>query len=382
MIIGYDGKRAIQNNTGLGNYSRLLVELLAREYPDNSYRLYAPRLTDNPRMKPLLELPNGSVATPQTGFGHRFPALWRTGAGITAQMRRDGIGLFHGLSGELPLNIASARVPSVVTIHDIIFRRCPATYALPDRLIYDYKFRTACRNATRIMAISECTRRDIVNDYGIDPEKIDVVYQGCDAQFHRTPDAAEIARVKALYGIIRPYIICVGSVEERKNQIMAVRGLRDISSEFDLVIVGRRTAYARTIDSFASTYGLTDRVKFIENALFSHLPALYAGAFCSSYTSRYEGFGIPVIESLSVGTPVVVATGSCLEEAGGPHTPAVDPDDVEQWIFTIREMINYPDVRKKIAEAGRQYVQRFNNTGMAQGVMECYRRAIRDYGNN
>ena len=123
-------------------------------------------------------------------------------------------------------------------------------------------------------------------------------------------------------------------------------------------------------------------MKFIENALFSHLPALYAGAFCSSYTSRYEGFGIPVIESLSVGTPVVVATGSCLEEAGGPHTPAVDPDDVEQWIFTIREMINYPDVRKKIAEAGRQYVQRFNNTGMAQGVMECYRRAIRDYGNN
>ena len=221
-----------------------------------------------------------------------------------------------------------------------------------------------------------------MNDYGIDPSKIDVVYQGCDAQFHRTPDAAEIARVKALYGITRPYIICVGSVEERKNQIMAVRGLRDISSELDLVIVGRRTAYARTIDSFASTYGLTDRVKFIENALFSHLPALYAGAFCSSYTSRYEGFGIPVIESLSVGTPVVVATGSCLEEAGGPHTPAVDPDDVEQWIFTIREMINYPDVRKKIADAGRRYVQRFNNAGMARGVMECYHRAIDIHHNN
>jgi len=379
ITIGYDGKRAMQNNTGLGNYSRLLVELMARKYPENRYRLYAPRLTDNPRMRPLQELDNVEVAVPHSAVGRALPSLWRSGYGITRRLHSDGVALYHGLSGELPLGIGRCGIPSVVTIHDLIFRRCPQTYKWLDRTIYDYKFRSACRTATRIMAISECTKRDIVNDYGIDPAKIDVVYQGCDAQFHRIPDAAEVKRVKATYGLRRPYVVCVGSVEERKNQIMAVRGLRDIPAELDLVIVGRRTPYASILDAFAATYGLSDRVHFIENAPFSHLPALYAGALCSSYTSRYEGFGIPVIESLSVGTPVIVTTGSCLEEAGGPDTPAIDPDDVEQWIHIVKEMADDPDLRHKIAERGKSYVERFNNDGMAAAVMATYRRAREEY---
>jgi len=376
MKIGYDGKRAVCNNTGLGNYSRLAVELLATRYPENEYCLYTPKLQENARLSTLKRLPNVSLHTPGSLVGKAAPALWRI-SGVASQMARDGVELVHGLSGELPLNIGRIGVPSVVTMHDLIFRRCPECYHKIDREIYDYKFRTAAHAATRILAISECTKRDLITEYGVDEGKIDVVYQGCAPQFHHIPTAVEVAAVKGKYGLDRPYIIGVGTIEQRKNQGLAVKGLRGLPRDFDLVLVGRRTAYARTLDRYISTYATGNRVKFIEHADFADLPALYAGAVCSTYTSRYEGFGLPIIESLNVGTPAIVATGSCLEEAGGPKTPAVNPDDVDGWIGVANRMISSQSYHEEVARAGHAYVQQFNDDAMASGTMEVYRKAGR-----
>ena len=377
MKIAYDGKRAVMNNTGLGNYSRLLVDVLATRFPENEYLLYTPELRKNARLEEVLRNGNVKVVTPDEIASRVMSSLWRV-SGITGQLRHDGIDLMHGLSGELPLTIKGSGIPSVVTMHDVIFRRFPECYGEIDRRIYDYKFRKAVHNATRVIAISESTKRDIVNDYGVEPEKVDVVYQGCSSIFKHTPSVKEIQEVKEKYGITRPYIISVGTIEQRKNQIMAVRGIRGLPDELDLVLVGRRTGYAGTLDQYIHAYSMGNRVKFIENARFADLPALYAGALCSSYTSRYEGFGLPVIESLNVGTPVIVATGSCLEEAGGPSTPAVDPDDIEEWINVIKEMINFPGVRAQVAHEGKKYVDRFNDEAMADGTMAVYLKAINE----
>lgn len=380
MIIGFDGKRAIENNTGLGNYSRLLVEVLADKYPENKYLLYAPRLKENTRLLRLMEHRNVDIVTPDSSLGRGFGSAWRS-KGVTRQLIHDQVDLYHGLSGELPVNIGELDAPSVLTIHDVIFRRFPECYNPVDRKIYDYKFDKSAHKATRIIAISERTKKDIMEFYGIPEEKIDVIYQGCHSQFHRIPSREEISAVKRKYGLDNPYVITVGTVETRKNQAMAVKGIRGLPDELDLVIVGRRTSYAKTLDRYISTYSIESRVKFIEHADFADLPALYAGAFCSSYTSRYEGFGIPVIESLSVGTPVIVATGSCLEEAAGPSAPAVDPDDVEEWINTLKEMVNYPASREKIAREGKEYVRRFNDETMGARTMATYLKAIEDHKN-
>lgn len=380
MKIGFDGKRAVCNNTGLGNYSRLLTDVLSSTYREHSYMLYSPEKRDNPRLRPLLERDNVSVVTPAGKWSRMTSSLWRV-AGMGHQMVHDGVDLIHGLSGELPLDASSTGLPTVVTMHDLIFRRFPEYYKQVDRRIYDYKFRKAARDATRIISISACTKRDLINDYGIDENKIDVVYQGCDPQFHHRPTDTEIEAVKKKYGLKRPYIISVGTIEHRKNQIMAVRGVRGLPSEFDVVLVGRRTEYAKIIDTYTATYSIGNRVKFIEKAPFCDLPALYAGALLSSYTSRYEGFGIPVIESLNVGTPAIVATGSCLEEAGGPKTPAVDPDDIEGWVNAAKEIINYPNVYSNIVKAGQAHVKKFSHEAMASGTMATYLHAIEEHKN-
>ncbi len=377
MKIGYDAKRAVNNNTGLGNYSRLVIETIA-DSGDDTVMLYAPALRNNPRFMPLLERENVTFCLPDTNFGKRFSSIWRS-RGLSKQLQRDEIELFHGLSNELPLNIASSGIPSIVTIHDVIFRHFPHCYNWIDRKIYDYKFRKAAENATRVIAISECTRRDIINLYNINPDKIDVVYQGCDPQFSRPVDSGQVKSVMKKYGIDRNYIIGVGTVEERKNQLLTVKALRGLPQEVIAVIVGRRTGYAKEIDAYISSHKLKDRVKFIEKADFADFPALYSGALFSSYPSRYEGFGIPVIESLSVGTPVIIASGSCLEEAAGPDAPVVAPDDVDGFIAAADSIIHDENNQMRLSVLGKKYVERFSKQYFAEDLKECYKRTVETF---
>lgn len=374
-IIGYDGKRAVLNFTGLGNYSRLIIESIADALPNAQLRVYTPRSSNNPRLRPILSHPNVVLSTPTGKVWPHLRSVWRS-YGITSQIKGDKIALYHGLSGELPLNITKAGIPTVVTVHDLIFRRHPEYYKPIDRTIYDYKFRRACHDSTRIIAISERTKLDIIKYYGIDPAKIDVIYQGCDPQFLRDVPAEEVAMIKSLYQLPDRYIVSVGTVEERKNQLLAVKALPMLPDDIKLVIVGRKTPYAAAIEAYATSHALSHRIIMLENVPFPHLPALYAGAVVSSYTSRYEGFGIPVIESIGVGTPCVVATGSCLEEAGGPHTPAVDPDSPEAL---ARALLVITEGNTDIAML-RSYIKRFNVADFTHQIIETYQKAITQYG--
>lgn len=375
LKIGFDAKRAVRNYTGLGNYSRLIVESLARRYPDNRYVMYAPDNRPNQRLLPILNLRNVELKLPETAIGKAFPSLWRVSA-ITHDLRRDKIDIFHGLSNELPLNIEKSGIPSVVTIHDVIFRHFPQCYKPIDRKIYDFKFARAARAADRVIAISECTRRDLVNSYGIPIEKIDVVYQGCDPSFAREVTEDETDSLRKKYGLDHPFIVTIGTVETRKNQLLAVKALRGLPDDLSLVIVGRQTPYADEIRQYISGNSLSDRVKWIDNAPFDELPVFYRAALFSTYTSRYEGFGLPVIESLSASTPVIIASGSCLEEAGGPATPAVNPDDVDDMIHQCRMMIDDSAHRSAVAAAGHDYVSRFSQETFTHKVMDVYNKAL------
>ncbi|MDE7159609.1 MAG: glycosyltransferase family 4 protein [Muribaculaceae bacterium] len=376
MKIGFDGKRAVANMTGLGNYSRLALESLADALRHDKLMVYTPAMRDNPRLERLLHTYNVEFRLPSGKGLLRKGSLWRTW-GISRDLKADGIGLFHGLSNELPLSIRHTGIPSVVTIHDVIYRRLPYCYKPVDRLLYDFKYGHSCRNADRIIAISERTKHDIMEFYGIPEDKIDVAYQGCDPQFRiQLPDHA-IEAVRKKYLLPDRYLLQVGTIERRKNLELSVRALPGLPEDITLVAVGRDNNYLDHVRGIAEALGVETRLRVLEGVPFKDLPALNQGAEAVLYPSRYEGFGIPVLEGMESMRPVVAATGSCLEEAGGKAAYYVDPDDPGEMTDILRSIISGTDsgLAERILE-GKIQASRFSNDNMARDILRTYRRVL------
>ena len=372
LTIGYDAKRAVSNGTGLGNYCRTLLNDLGTIDTTDSFRLYVPDLGRDD-LRSQLDMPrNMSFVTPANKLVKPLRSLWRI-KGIVNDLKRDGVDIYHGLTGELPLGLSEAGIKSVVTIHDLIFMRCPEYYNPVDVAIYKWKFRNAIRQANRIIAISECTRRDIMELGEIDDSRIDVVYQSCDTRFRQQVSPEQKQDVRARYSLPKRYVLFVGTIEERKNALLAAQALPYLSDEIHLVLVGRQTAYAKTITSFARQNGLANRIHMLSGVPTSDLYAIYQQAECFVYPSRYEGFGIPIIEAIQSRLPVIACTGSCLEEAGGPDNVYVDPDEPQEMAMAIKSITDNPDAARQIVTRSLDYIRRFENGNVAQEMLNVYR---------
>ena len=377
MRIGFDGKRAVQNFTGLGNYSRYIVDILCQFYPENEYVLYAPKKRENKRLDKLTkQYQQLQLSYPTTSSWKKSSPLWRVW-GVTRQLEKEKIDIFHGLSNELPLNIHQSEVKSIVTIHDLIFLRYPQYYHSIDRKIYTYKFRKACENADKIIAISECTKRDIIEFFRIPADKIEVVYQGCDPSFIHPVAEEKKREVRAKYQLPDHYILNVGSIEERKNALSAVQALMMLPEQIHLVIVGRHTKYTDKVEHFIKENKLEERVHIISNVPFDDLPAFYQLAEIFVYPSRFEGFGIPIIEALYSGIPVVAATGSCLEEAGGPDSIYVHPDDIKGMTDAFKQIYTDPERKKNMIEKGHSFAKRFSEEKQAEEILNIYKKLMK-----
>lgn len=374
MKIGFDAKRAAQNRTGLGNYSRFILQILSDYLPKNEYVLYTP----DPCRCSLLSSLKGhfTMRFPQTSFWKKFRSLWRVW-GITDELYKDQIELYHGLSNELPLNIRKNRqVRSIVTIHDLIFLRYPSCYPIIDRLIYNYKFKKACQNADRIIAVSECTKRDIVSLYHISADKIDVVYQGCDKQFKSPATKEKKTEVKRKYDLPDRYILYLGSIEKRKNLMLIAKALTHLDESYEVVAVGKHTSYADEVQLFLQKHGLSHRMHMLHGVPFSDLPALYQLATTFVYPSFYEGFGIPLLEALYSGTPAIGAYGSCLEEAGGPCSLYVPPTDDKALAEAIRKTYTDTVLREKMIQEGEKYTTHFDEKTLAEDLWRVYQKIL------
>ena len=372
LTIGYDAKRAVSNGTGLGNYCRTLLNDLGTIDTTDSFRLYVPDLGRDD-LRSQLDMPrNMSFVTPANKLVKPLRSLWRI-KGIVNDLKRDSVDIYHGLTGELPLGLSEAGIKSVVTIHDLIFMRCPEYYNPVDVAIYKWKFRNTCKQADRIIAISECTRRDIMELGEIDDSRIDVVYQSCDTRFRQQVSPEQKQDVRARYSLPKRYVLFVGTIEERKNALLAAQALPYLSDEIHLVLVGRQTAYAKTITSFARQNGLANRIHMLSGVPTSDLYAIYQQAECFVYPSRYEGFGIPVIEAIQSRLPVIACTGSCLEEAGGPDNVYVDPDEPQEMAMAIKSITDNPDAARQIVTRSLDYIRRFENGNVAQEMLNVYR---------
>ena len=373
--IGLDAKRIVRNGTGLGSYGRTLANDLAA-IDGLDLLLYAPDKGREDLRGQVPERQNLHYRYPNGLYSLSFcKSVWRT-RGIAAQAQKDGVQIFHGLSGELPVGIRKRGVKTVVTIHDLIFMRHPEYYNSIDVKIYTRKFRHALREADRIVAISECTKRDICELGGVEADRVDVIYQSCAKRFSDIPTDRGLWQVRNKYGLPDRYILNVGSIEQRKNVLLAVKALHRLPDDVALVIVGRHTPYADEVGQYVKENGLCGRVLMLNDVPDEDLPALYRMADAFVYPSRYEGFGIPIIEAIRLGLPVVACTGSCLEEAGGPDSLYVGPDDDEAMTHAISQVLYGAEGRERRIELSQAYVERFENTGAAQRFANLYREIL------
>jgi glycosyltransferase involved in cell wall biosynthesis len=372
LRLGFDAKRLFNNFTGLGNYSRTLLSNLSTYYPDQAYFLYTPKVKNNEETHFFLNSALFNVQMPKRGGG----PLWRSSL-VKRDLKKHKIQLFHGLSNEIPLGLNATNIKSVVSIHDLIFKRYPDHYPFIDRSIYDLKCKYACKNADHVIAISESTKQDIIDYYKVPEEKISVIYQSCHERYMLEKTRRTLELVRQRYQLPDSFMLTVGSVTERKNLMGIVEALRQIpeGQRIPLVVVGKGGAYKQKVIQFIQSNRLGKWVQFVD-VDFDDLPGLYQTASLFLYPSFYEGFGIPVLESLFSGTPVITSNVSSLPEAGGEGACLVDPANAEEISHAMLRILEDSDYRKRLITKGYDHAEKFKGEPLTHQLMDVYEQLV------
>jgi glycosyltransferase involved in cell wall biosynthesis len=380
MNIGFDAKRAYHNGTGLGHYSRTLIRSLSEYYPEHQYYLL------NPKPSSVFDLKADNIQEilPQ-GLAHKlFRSAWRS-SWVKKDLLKLKINLYHGLSHEIPIGIQSTGIKSVVTIHDLIHERFPEQYKAIDVRIYNKKFRYACANADKIIAISKQTKKDIIDFYKTPEEKIVVCYQGCNAAFGKTVSEEDRAGIKKQYQLPDRFFLYVGSVIERKNLLNICKAIFLLRNEIDipLVVIGEGGKYKQQVKDYIRQNRLENKIIFLsENPSVKSarsfqsaidFPAIYQSAIAMIYPSFFEGFGIPVLEALCSKLPVITSNISCLPEAGGDAAYYVNPGSAEEIAEGMKKIYLNKDLANSMKERGWQHAQKFTQQKCAEAVMNVYK---------
>lgn len=381
MNIGFDAKRAYHNSTGLGHYSRTLITSLAEFFPEHQYYLFNPKHSSVfklPDKKNIIEvLPKGFLNT-------LFRSAWRS-SWVKKDIKRLHIDLYHGLSHEIPIGIQKTGIRSIVTIHDLIHERHPEQYNPLDVKIYNRKFRYACSHADKIIAISEQTKKDIINFYQIPAGKISVCYQSCGPDFGKTVSEEQKKIIRNKYGLPQQFFLYVGSIIERKNLLNICKAIFNLRGELDipLVIIGNGGKYKQKVKEYIDRNNLAGKIIFLSETEIARtspefqtakdFPAIYQSAIAMIYPSFFEGFGIPVLEALWSKLPVITSDLSSLPEAGGDAAYYVDPANDEEISSAMKKIFFDKNFTEQMKEKGWRHAQGFTQQKSAGAVMEIYK---------
>ena len=380
MNIGYDGKRAFQNKTGLGNYSRSLLSILNRYFPQLQYTLFAPKKTN---LFDIDSYHNFQTIQPQNFFYKKLPSLWRR-IGIVKQIDQAHLDIYHGLSNELPKNIEKLNIKTVVTIHDLIFERFPKTYHLDERYTHRWKIKRACKIADAVIAISEQTKNDLIELYGVSPQKITVCYQSCNPIFEKTISEIEKSNVKKKYQLPDQYFLFVSSITARKNLIAICRAMIILKDTLaiPLVIIGDGKIEKNEVKQLMKENGIEHRLLFLnelsaakEDSFTSaaDFPAIYQQALALVYPSIFEGFGLPILEAMWSGLPVICSSVSSMPEVAEDAALYFSPEDTNQLAQHLQAIASDQQLAKILKDKGREQAKKFSTENYANQIIKIYK---------
>ncbi len=381
MRIGFDAKRAFCNYRGLGSYSRLLIESLARTMSSEENAswlelfLMTPKISMSQMQKwPMEQFPKAAInRVMPKGIARLWPEYWRGYSQVECWKRHD-LDLYHGLSHDLPwsLNVnGKSKTKTVVTIHDLIFIRQPELYPWWDRPIYTKKVTHSCHVADSIVAISQQAKADLMEFLNISPEKIKIIYQAVHPRFYKSENKYQPVAANSS----RPYFLFVGALETRKNVLRLVQAFSQVSEkvkDFQLIIVGKGRLKKNILD-LVDSLSLGDRVILKSDVKSEDLPPLYQNAFGVVYPSLLEGFGLPIVEAMMSETLVLTSQGSCFPEAGGEAAYYVNPLRIDEIAEGMLKLIHLSlSERQERIALGLQHVQRFHWKNTANELLNHY----------
>ncbi len=374
MRVTIDYTSAIAQNAGIGRYTRSLVDALARVDGETDYTLFSverptptrgfPSATTAPRMRPRV-FPVGNRYATIAWQRLRLPAPVELVAG--------GSRVFHGPDFTLPPTLGARRV---VTIHDLAFLTHPEL-AFPKLAAYlQAVVPRTVRSAHRIIAVSQRTADDLVARLGTPPEKISVIPLGVDHAVRRVTDSARIAELEARMGLRHPFILAVSTIEPRKNYERLIAAFAQARQAPDgpqmLALAGRKGWLYDGVFAAVKRYDLGDAVNFLDFVADGDLPTLYTAADALAMPSIYEGFGIPVVEAMACGTPVVCSNGGALPEVAGDAALIVAPDDIEALASALVRIVAYPALREELRQRGLQRARLFDWDATARATAKVY----------
>lgn len=362
MRVAFDihtlGQRATGNETYAEGLAREFGELAADDIDFIFYRISSEQAVGGRgrRLRPSASIPRLLIAAPW--------ALWR-----------DRIDIAHFQYFAPPV----APCPSVLTVHDLSYVRHPEFFSPAFAGRMRALMPAQVRSAAHIITVSEATRRDLIELYGLAAERITVVHNGV-SSIWRPFDGSAIQCGLARLGIHRPFILATGNLCRRKNQAALVRVYSRLAQarkiDCDLVLAGKATDSANEILAEVRRSGLVDRVHVIGYVSQQNLLALYNAAIFSVYLSRYEGFGLPILESMACGTPCLTSNTSCMPEVAGDAALLVDPNDDESIYSGLSRMIEDDTLRAALRRAGFERASRFTWRRAALETMDVYRQVF------
>ncbi len=370
MTLTLDLSAAVHRRAGLGRYAESLARALYTLIPDELALFYNAERGIAP-LAGLEHLPTRTVAL---GYKPWRMLVW---AGQLARISFNhlipGATLFHATEHLLlPLH----GIPTVLTVHDLIFRHLPEHHKRLNRWYLNATMPLYCRRATHIIAVSEATRQDLIAAYAVPPEKITVVLEAADPQFTPQPPERIIA-ARERYGLPEAYLLFVSTIEPRKNLTRLLRAWEPLYLTGEappFVIVGKRGWLAEDFYAALDASPAREGMLFTGYVADGDLPALYSGALAFVFPSLYEGFGLPPLEAMACGAPVLCANASSLPEVVGDAALLVDPTSVDAIREGLRRLLSDSDLRADLRTRGIQRAAQFSWERAAQETLAIYRR--------
>jgi glycosyltransferase involved in cell wall biosynthesis len=361
-VIGIDVTSALSQRAGIGRYTRELVSALVRNDKSVDYLLFSAK---QPTWDPLENrIPSDSnVRYRQSPFSERWLyRLWyRLRLPIPVQTFTGDVDIFY--SPDFVLPPVRDEIPTVLTVHDLSFVHFPETFTPSLRKYLNQVVPRSVRSASHVLADSQTTKDDISNIWNIDEKKITVLYSGVDRSFRPPSDTAKLVNVRNKYDLgDRPYILSVSTIQPRKNYQMLIRAFKEVAKDFPhrlIIAGGKGWLYEETLAE-VNAQGLNDRVLFVGFVDDQDLPALYSDATLFVFPSLYEGFGLPILEAMSCGVPVVVSNASCMPEVAGEAALVLPPQDEEAWTAAIRDLLDDPNRRAQMVAGGFLRARQFS----------------------